>query len=65
VADTDRCTAQTGPVWKLDGESCGCDLPAGHETEPPHQIDGIDSRDHQCGCGSWWVNEVRRDGGDR
>jgi hypothetical protein len=59
-----NCIAQTGPVWKLGGEPCGCRLPAGHETEPPHPIDGIDSRTHQCDCGSWWSDSIRRDGGE-
>lgn len=43
------CPAQTGPVWKLGGEPCGCSLPQGHEG------------DHECSCGSWWVDAVRRD----
>lgn len=44
-----RCPAQTGPVWKADGEPCGCTLAPGHEG------------DHLCGCGAWWVDSVRRD----
>ena len=48
------CTAQTGAVWKLDGEPCGCNLADGHEG------------DHECSCGSWWVDSIRRDKeGDR
>jgi hypothetical protein len=43
------CPAQTGPVWKLGGEPCGCVLPEGH--------DG----DHTCSCGSWFIDSVRRD----
>lgn len=43
------CPAQTGPVWKLGGEPCGCTLPEGHP------------REHECSCGSWWVNSVRVD----
>lgn len=58
----DPCTAQTGPIWKLGGESCGCYLPAGHEQLPAGQeINGIDARDHQCSCGSWWVDSLRVD----
>ena len=59
--NADRCPAQTGPIWKLDGEPCGCVLSAGHETRPRHDIDGIDSRDHQCDCGSWWTDSIRKD----
>lgn len=56
------CPAQTGPVWKLGGERCGCRLPAGHEDiEPPVEIDGINSHTHQCDCGSWWSDSIRRD----
>lgn len=58
------CHAQTGPVWKLGVEPCGCRLSDGHENEPPHKIDGIDSRTHQCDCGSWWSDSIRRDGGE-
>lgn len=64
VSDEQRgsvCPARTGPIWKLDGEACGCTLPEGHENEPPTLINGIGSRDHQCGCGSWWVDSIRRD----
>ena len=43
------CTAQTGAVWKLDGEPCGCNLTDGH------------GGDHECSCGSWWVDSIRRD----
>lgn len=50
--DDQTCTAQTGPVWKCGGERCGCVLAAGH--------DG----DHECSCGSWWVDSIRRDGGE-
>lgn len=39
---TRTCTAHTGPIWKLGGESCGCTRPDGH--------DGV----HVCTCGSWW-----------
>jgi len=56
------CTAQTGPIWKLGGEPCGCTLPEGHENAPIGETtNGITSRDHQCDCGSWWVDEIRRD----
>jgi hypothetical protein len=48
VADA-TCPAQTGPVWKVDGEPCGCTLPKGH------------TQDHECSCGSWWVDSIRRD----
>jgi len=43
------CAAQVGPVWKLDGETCGCNQPEGH--------DG----DHTCPCGTWFVDNVRSD----
>jgi hypothetical protein len=56
------CPAQTGPIWKLDGEVCGCTLPAGHESLPPEEtINGAPAPDHQCGCGAWWVDEIRQD----
>jgi hypothetical protein len=55
------CPAQTGPIWKLGGEPCGCRLHAGHETEPPYDIEGISSRTHQCDCGSWWSDVLRKD----
>jgi hypothetical protein len=45
-----QCHAQVGPIWKLDGETCGCKLPERHEG------------DHECPCGSWWVDSVRTDG---
>lgn len=28
---------------------------------PDDTIDGITARDHQCPCGAWWANSVRRD----
>lgn len=46
------CPAQTGPVWKDGGEPCGCVLPADHD---------VTKTDHQCSCGAWWVDSVRRD----
>jgi hypothetical protein len=46
-----RCPAQTGPVWKCGGEPCGCILPADHPKD----------QDHQCDCGAWWIDSVRRD----
>lgn len=56
------CPARTGPIWKLDAETCGCVLPEGHELLPLGQaIDGIEARDHQCDCGAWWVDSIRRD----
>jgi hypothetical protein len=51
-----QCPAQTGPVWKTGGEPCGCILPEGHETSPD-----IRERDHECSCGAWWVDSIRRD----
>jgi hypothetical protein len=45
------CRAQTGPVWKLDGEPCGCMKTVGH------------ADDHECSCGSWWVDSIRTDDG--
>jgi hypothetical protein len=45
----ETCPAQTGPVWDFGGEPCGCMLLEGH------------SGDHECDCGSWWVDSIRRD----
>lgn len=59
---TSTCPAQTGPVWKLGGEPCGCVLPADHiDRSADELINGICVRDHQCSCGAWWVDEIRRD----
>ncbi|MGE5828847.1 MAG: hypothetical protein ACM30G_10885 [Micromonosporaceae bacterium] len=41
------CPEQTGPVWKLRGETCGCVLPASHLDDP--------TSDHECSCGAWWA----------
>jgi len=48
------CPAQTGPAWKLGGEVCGCVLAEGHENL-------TDTRYHECDCGSWWSDSIRRD----
>jgi hypothetical protein len=45
------CTAQIGPVWKADGEICGCVLDAGHVTD-----DDPDARWHECSCNAQWVD---------
>jgi hypothetical protein len=57
-----KCPAQTGPIWKLGGEPCGCILDEGHVDLPADVlINGLGARDHQCSCGSWWVDSIRRD----
>lgn len=43
------CEAQTGPIWKLGGEPCGCTVPA----SAPHVT-------HRCSCGTWWDDSCRR-----
>lgn len=48
----DLCTAQTGPIWKNDGEPCGCTVEVGP--------DGTHDGDHMCSCGAWWVDRARR-----
>ena len=37
-----QCSARAGPVWKLDGEICGCVLRADHEGW------------HECSCNAQW-----------
>jgi len=41
----ERCQNVVGPVWKLDGESWACELPAGHDAE------------HEAGD-TWWAPDV-------
>jgi hypothetical protein len=36
------CGWSVGPVWKLDGETCVCTEPEGHDLP------------HKCPCGSWF-----------
>jgi len=38
----EKCGQWVGPVWKLDGETCVCYLPKGHD------------KGHRCSCGSWF-----------
>lgn len=40
------CEALIGPIWKLDGETCGCNKPADHDLR----------EGHYCPCGSWWAD---------
>lgn len=55
-------TGQRCRSWRIRGLwPRRCTHPASHDPEPPHQIDGIDSRTHQCDCGSWWADSIRRD----
>lgn len=39
---TDVCGWWVGPVWKLDGETCVCVEPPGHDMP------------HRCTCGAWF-----------
>lgn len=50
------CSAYVGPIWKLDGETCGCVLPVGHV----ERADGPFGADHVCSCGTWFVDSVAR-----
>ena len=38
-----ECGWWVGPIWKLDGETCVCIKPEGHD-------DGT----HECSCGAWF-----------
>lgn len=40
--DTEVCGWWVGPIWKLDGETCVCSEPEGHDMP------------HKCACGSWF-----------
>jgi hypothetical protein len=42
MADGKVCGWWVGPIWKLDGETCVCSEPEGHEMP------------HRCNCGSWF-----------
>lgn len=37
------CGWWVGPIWKEEGETCVCALPAGHE-----------GATHKCTCGAWF-----------
>jgi len=42
IPEAAACSAQVGPVWKLDGEVCVCTLSTNH------------AMPHECSCGSWF-----------
>lgn len=41
----EKCGWWSGPIWKIDGETCVCVNPKGH--------DG----DHMCSCGTWFAGK--------
>ena len=43
------CRWTVGPIWKLGGETCVCQLPTGHDGP------------HECSCGSWFEGCGRPD----
>jgi hypothetical protein len=47
----DLCLETVGPVWKLEGETCVCVLPAAH-VEVESTTD-----EHRCSCGTWWYSK--------
>lgn len=52
--ETSPCRKWVGPIWKMDGETCVCKLRADHS-------DGQFGADHECSCGSWFVDSVARE----
>jgi hypothetical protein len=46
----DLCLETVGPVWKLEGETCVCVLPADHV-----EVESTD--EHRCSCGTWWYSK--------
>jgi hypothetical protein len=42
MGDTETCGWWVGPVWLLDGETCVCVEPPGHDMP------------HRCDCGAWF-----------
>ncbi len=46
----EQCPNVVGPVWKLDGESWACALPAGHDGE------------HDALDGTTWARDVGHEG---
>lgn len=49
MTEPEQCRNVVGPIWKLDGESWACVLPAGHEG------------DHDSGDGSQWAQGTGHD----
>lgn len=52
MSEPATCTAVTGPIWKLDGESCACVRPAVHVFDPA-------TDEHRCTCGAWWYDDLQ------
>lgn len=56
--DAEVCRKWVGPIWKLNGETCVCKLRADH-------ADGQFGADHECDCGTWFVDSVAKPWGER